>query len=280
VLVACNFNPKEIVMRYLSEFEGALVSGGDTTVSEVVVIGTRNLLLGSSSAGATYYTDNYAAQIAAISYGNYMTYYYTSSYYAQAYADTHVHNNSASTDPAVLQAFTDLKNQVRQVYQQLMLDNLGLGNGASTRLPGGSMVSPGSALSILDHMDFNIVDTGYGSARAGENVTDSAGHITVNINAGQLAQYDQLAGGINYFILHEIGHDTPAGIASTNSNWAAYLGEPGIGTMTYANQLANYVNSTEFRANEAWANTAAQDMAQTWGITFIGVTPTYGYAPN
>lgn len=77
--------------------------------------------------------------------------------------------------------------------------------------------------------------------------------------------------GLNFFVLHELAHETAAGQASSLDWWHTFIEDTG----SHSRDL--YKSSWEFQMNERYDNTFALDMGHALGIDVSTVDPTFGY---
>jgi hypothetical protein len=198
--------------------------------------------------------------------------------YASQYGATpHVTVSTTDNSAAAQQAIADLANTGASNFACAAM-NASNNSATTVAMPDASPVAFGTIANILNNTTYVITDTNYGPGRAGENmINTTTGKITVEININDLKGYDSITGGLNYLVLHEVGHDVAGAVAEETAMWNQYLQEPGVSAQSYADQVANYPSSQEFQTNEAWSNSAGQSIAHAIGVQWISVVPNYGY---
>lgn len=135
--------------------------------------------------------------------------------------------------------------------------------------------------SLAIALRFKLTNKDFGPGRAGENGIGSAGStVPVAINTQHLKGYDQLVGGLDYLVGHEIAHGLKPMQEYNQQMWTQYINGAGKG-LTADQQKAQYPNSAEFKANEARANTVGKALLEQLNNANIpspGFTPNNGYA--
>lgn len=173
-------------------------------------------------------------------------------------------NASISVDVNISRTLSDVeKNAIEQLkttVDQLTFWFDGIDNNATMQLSDGRSVSGSELKSIWSMTDFVVNDNvTYGNGTTRSEADWNGGNPFIQMNLGQLVNYVNHPGGMNYLILHELGHMTSAGRDMNSSVWA-----DGVYTVDETN------------ANEQYANDIARGIANSVGAAIVD-NPTYGY---
>lgn len=127
-------------------------------------------------------------------------------------------------------------------------------------------------LAKLDSLKFIVVDKQYPAGYGGANYGSSI-EIKWNTLSSYMSRDDY---GFNYLVLHEIAHNTIAGIASRSWNVNQHRDNGGTAaTYTIGNQF--------FQRQEGQANTIARNMADSLGLMITSSNgprfPPHGFVP-
>ncbi|MDQ8756912.1 hypothetical protein RCO27_11810 [Sphingosinicella sp. LHD-64] len=135
-------------------------------------------------------------------------------------------------------------------------------NNTSITLADGTRITGAELKEIWSKTDFAIYDVGhvYANGTTRGEASYNGGDPVVSYNIDTLQQYNALAGGMNYLILHEVGHMTAAGRALN-----AVINADG------------QVTQTENDDNERLANDIARAIAANGGLSIL-VNPGSSYS--
>lgn len=183
-----------------------------------------------------------------------------------------VTNSSSNQSQQVKDAVERLKQQLNNAIIQTVLAY------GSIDLPDASKLGTGDIVDILSRLEFNLVDTNFGTGRAGANTIGADGLIRVDINVNAFLTYDAWPHreGLNYLITHELSHATAGGQAVNQAMWTQFINRPEIKNLSDSEKNAQFPNSPEFIYNEKWSNSAGKTLADKLGLPTIP-TPTNGY---
>lgn len=146
----------------------------------------------------------------------------------------------------------------------------GLPLGAFFTLPDGSTVTASQLVDRFSNIDFVLFPTGHDFGNGGNGAAVlNGGNPILMITIGQLANNMTTLDSAAWYLTHELAHLTDAGQAMNNS--MTQFGSPGGAQIT----------SSEWTANEQFANSLGRAIAQaagyTFGPAFLEQGAPYGY---
>lgn len=154
-------------------------------------------------------------------------------------------------------ALTDLNSSLQSIMHGLDA----VQNNAQIKMANGVTVTAQEMKGYLSRLDFSV---GEGQTFSnGSNTSESIfnnGDTQINLNIATLVNYNALAGGLNYFVLHELAHDTTANRTLYNSLY----------------NDADHYTANDVTRVEQDANDIAKAVANASGVNTLA-NPTYGY---
>ena len=142
-------------------------------------------------------------------------------------------------------------------YSEWLGSLQGLPPGAFFTLPDGSIVTATTLIEIFSSIDFVLYPNGYDFKNGGNGAADpNGGDPVLRITIGQLDINMRASDSVAWYLTHELAHLTPAGQAMNNS-------------MTQLNSDGGaQITSSEWSANEQFANSLGRAIAEATGYTF------------
>lgn len=127
---------------------------------------------------------------------------------------------------------------------------------------------------IWANTHWTLTALNYNNGREGKNIFSaptSIAEVEINFNAVLGYNAHPNGSGLNYIVLHEIGHNVSPGYAAQVSNNLAYYNSHGYSTVGYGPGDPLWNN------NEQVANQISRDLNGYLGLPYMTAAPTYGY---